>query len=61
MKQIFLNLPQTDRILAGLIDLRLPLTFLPDDAAQIARIIGDEVTKAIDADGTGIAAVPVAD
>lgn len=37
------RLPQTDRILAGLIDLRLPLTFTPDDAAQIARIIRAEV------------------
>ena len=54
-------LPQTDRILAGLIDLRLPLTFIPDDAAQIARIIRDEVAKAIDTDGPGIAAAPVAD
>ena len=36
-------LPRTDRILAGLIDLRLPLTFFPDDAAQIARIIRAEV------------------
>jgi dTDP-4-amino-4,6-dideoxygalactose transaminase len=36
-------LPATDRILAGLIDLRLPLTFVPDDAALIARIIASEV------------------
>ncbi len=36
-------LPKTDRILAGLIDLRLPLTFTPDDTAQIARIIRAEV------------------
>lgn len=33
------NLPQTDRVLAGLLDIRLPLTFTPDDAALIARII----------------------
>jgi hypothetical protein len=26
-------LPQTDRVLAGLIDMRLPLTFMPDDVA----------------------------
>jgi dTDP-4-amino-4,6-dideoxygalactose transaminase len=38
-------LPQTDRILAGLIDMRLPLTFDTGDAAQIARIIRDEVTR----------------
>ncbi len=35
-------LPQTDRILAGLIDMRLPLTFSPADVAQIARIIRAE-------------------
>ncbi len=33
------NLPQTDRVLSGLMDIRLPLTFTPDDAALIARII----------------------
>lgn len=38
------SLPQTDRVLAGLIDLRLPLTFVPEDAAQIARIIRAEVS-----------------
>lgn len=36
-------LPQTDRVLAGLIDMRLPLTFTPADVALIARIIRDEV------------------
>ena len=36
------TLPQTDRILAGLIDLRLPLTFTPQDCAIIARIIRSE-------------------
>jgi hypothetical protein len=36
-------LPQTDAILAGLMDMRLPLTFGVDDAAQIARIIRAEV------------------
>jgi dTDP-4-amino-4,6-dideoxygalactose transaminase len=36
-------LPQTDRIMAGLIDMRLPLTFGLDDAAMIARIIRAEV------------------
>jgi dTDP-4-amino-4,6-dideoxygalactose transaminase len=39
-------LPQTDRVLAGLIDMRLPLTFGPGDVAQIARIIADEVPRA---------------
>ncbi|MDT8856166.1 DegT/DnrJ/EryC1/StrS family aminotransferase [Paracoccaceae bacterium Fryx2] len=37
-------LPQTDRVLAGLIDLRLPLTFSLDDAAQIGRILRAEVS-----------------
>ena len=34
--------PQTDAVLSGLIDMRLPLTFRPEDAAQIARIIRAE-------------------
>jgi hypothetical protein len=38
-------LPQTDRILAGLIDMRLPLTFSPQDVAQIARILRDEALR----------------
>jgi dTDP-4-amino-4,6-dideoxygalactose transaminase len=37
-------MPATDRILAGLIDLRLPLTFTPDDVALIGRIIRAEVS-----------------
>jgi dTDP-4-amino-4,6-dideoxygalactose transaminase len=36
------NLPQTDRILAGLIDMRVPLTFTPEDCDRIARIIRAE-------------------
>ncbi len=36
-------LPATDRVLAGLVDMRLPLTFDLDDCAQIARIIRAEV------------------
>ncbi|MFN4153728.1 MAG: DegT/DnrJ/EryC1/StrS family aminotransferase [Paracoccaceae bacterium] len=36
-------LPQTDAVLAGLIDMRLPLTFSPQDVALIARIIRAEV------------------
>ena len=34
--------PKTDAVLAGLIDMRLPLTFSLDDAALIARIIRAE-------------------
>ncbi len=36
-------MPATDRILAGIIDMRLPLTFSLDDCALIARIIRAEV------------------
>ena len=41
------SLPRTDAILAGLMDMRLPLTFSTDDAALIAEIIRDEVQGAI--------------
>ncbi|UWQ94761.1 DegT/DnrJ/EryC1/StrS family aminotransferase [Rhodobacteraceae bacterium M385] len=40
------SLPETDRILAGLMDMRLPLTFSVEDAAVIAEIIRDEVLTA---------------
>ena len=36
------SLPQTDRILAGLIDMRVPLTFSLDDCKLIASIIAQE-------------------
>ncbi len=36
------SLPQTDRILAGLVDMRVPLTFSVEDCALIARIIRAE-------------------
>lgn len=39
-------LPASDRVLAGLLDLRLPLTFSLGDCALIARIIGEEVEAA---------------
>ncbi|MGR3377228.1 DegT/DnrJ/EryC1/StrS family aminotransferase [Salipiger abyssi] len=37
-------LPATDRVLAGIVDMRLPLTFSLEDCAQIARIIRAEVS-----------------
>ncbi len=37
-------MPASDRILAGVIDMRLPLTFSLEDCAQIARIIRGEVS-----------------
>ncbi|KEO61498.1 DegT/DnrJ/EryC1/StrS family aminotransferase [Thioclava indica] len=39
------DMPKTDAVLATLLDLRLPLTFSETDAAQIARIIRDEVAR----------------
>lgn len=36
----------SDRVLAGIVDMRVPLTFSLDDCALIARIIRDEVTRA---------------
>ena len=36
-------MPATDRVLAGLLDMRVPLTFSLEDCAQIARIIRAEV------------------
>ncbi|PUB19055.1 DegT/DnrJ/EryC1/StrS family aminotransferase [Yoonia sediminilitoris] len=37
------RMPASDRVLAGVIDMRLPLTFSLDDCAQIGRIIRAEV------------------
>lgn len=37
-------MPASDRILAGIVDMRLPLTFTRDDCAVIARIIRAEVS-----------------
>ena len=51
-------LPQTDRVLAGLIDMRLPLTFSPDDVALIARIIRAEVLVVGQADVPARVEVP---
>lgn len=37
------NLPKTDAVMSGLMDIRLPLTFSLEDCDQIARIIRAEV------------------
>ena len=37
-------MPVSDRVLAGVVDLRVPLTFSTEDCAQIARIIRAEVS-----------------
>ncbi|WP_167647794.1 DegT/DnrJ/EryC1/StrS family aminotransferase [Mameliella alba] len=44
-------MPQTDRILRGLLDMRLPLTFSLEDCALIARIIRAEVGAVFQARG----------
>ena len=38
------RMPKSDRVLAGIIDMRVPLTFSLEDCAQIARIIRAEVS-----------------
>jgi dTDP-4-amino-4,6-dideoxygalactose transaminase len=55
------TLPQTDRVLAGLIDMRLPLTFTPEDVALIARIIAEEVPRAAGAEPADRVHVTAAD
>ncbi|MCP5087539.1 MAG: aminotransferase class I/II-fold pyridoxal phosphate-dependent enzyme [Rhodobacteraceae bacterium] len=44
------QLPQTDRILSGLLDLRLPLTFSLEDCDLIATIIRQEVERVFQGD-----------
>lgn len=55
------SLPRTDRVLSGLIDMRLPLTFTTDDAALIARILRAEVLAVFQGDLIQPAEVPLAD
>ena len=38
-------MPESDRVLAGIIDIRVPLTLTLEDCALIARIIKDEVGR----------------
>lgn len=54
------SLPRTDRILAGLLDMRLPLTFSVEDAALIARILREEVS-AVFQSGEELDEAPTAD
>ena len=44
-------------ILAGLLDMRLPLTFSLEDCAAIVRILRDELARAADAPAVTAAAV----
>jgi dTDP-4-amino-4,6-dideoxygalactose transaminase len=39
------ELPETDAVLRGIVDMRIPLTFSLDDCRLIARIITDEVQR----------------
>ncbi len=41
------NLPRTDRILAGLIDMRLPLTFSLADCTLLAEILREEIAQVL--------------
>ena len=38
-------MPESDRVLHGIVDMRLPLTFSLDDCALVAKIISEEVTR----------------
>ncbi|MGI1661152.1 DegT/DnrJ/EryC1/StrS family aminotransferase [Palleronia sp. KMU-117] len=49
-------MPATDRVLAGLLDMRLPLTFSLPDCDLIARIVADEVRAEGARSGVGQAA-----
>ena len=51
--------PKTDRILKGLVDMRLPLTFSPGDVALIARIIRAEALAVGQGPEPEAAALPV--
>ncbi|MGB5556911.1 MAG: aminotransferase class I/II-fold pyridoxal phosphate-dependent enzyme [Paracoccaceae bacterium] len=48
-------MPQTDRVMAGLVDMRLPLTFSVADCELIARIIRAEVGAVFQGHGSGTA------
>lgn len=50
--------PQTDRVLRGLVDMRLPLTFSAADVAQIARIIRAEALRIGQAETVEAVAAP---
>ena len=54
-------LPQTDRVLAGLIDMRLPLTFSEADCRLISAIIRDEAMRVGQGEVEAVAHAPLAD
>ncbi|WP_299736205.1 aminotransferase class I/II-fold pyridoxal phosphate-dependent enzyme [uncultured Roseobacter sp.] len=45
-------MPKTDRVLAGIVDMRVPLTFSLEDCALIARIIRAEVSAVFQGQST---------
>lgn len=51
--------PQTDQVLAGLMDMRLPLTFTAEDIALIARILREEVLRIAQAEVVEEVAAPL--
>jgi dTDP-4-amino-4,6-dideoxygalactose transaminase len=55
------RLPRTDRVLAGLIDMRLPLTFSLEDVGVIGRILKSEVSAVHQGEAEAPAVVPLAD
>ena len=42
------SMPASDRVLQGIMDMRLPLTFSLEDCSMVARIISEEVALAFD-------------
>lgn len=54
-------LPQTDRVLAGLIDMRLPLTFSEEDCRLIAAILRDEALRVGQGEEEAVAEAPLAE
>ena len=50
--------PQTDRVLAGLVDMRLPLTFSEGDVALISRIVRNEALRIGQAETVEAVAAP---
>ena len=55
------RLPRTDRVLAGLIDMRLPLTFSLTDVEVIAGILREEVSAVFQGEVDAPAILPLAD
>ena len=46
-------MPASDRVLQGIMDMRLPLTFSLEDCSMVARIISEEVALVFDINELG--------